>query len=347
MKVSTTGLDLAKNVFSVHAIDDRGTVVVRRSLRRAQVAKFFSKLEPCLVGMEASSGAHYWARELKKMGHDARLMPAMYVKAYVKRGKNDAIDAAANCEAVSRPTMRFVPVKSVEQQGALALHRARDLMVTQKTQTSNALRAICAEFGVVAAKGRMSLCELFEMIADEGDGRLPDEARLALKSLAAQHTRLSASILALERQIVLKHAKDQDCRRLMTIPGIGPLSASALILKIGDVSRFDSSRDLAAWIGLTPKAHSTGGKQKLGSISKQGDRYLRKLLVQCASSLLRLAKAKTSNAPLIVWLRQLLERKPKKLAILALANKLARIAWALLAKGGTYDEQANKALKAA
>jgi transposase len=284
--------------------------------------------------MEASCGAHYWARELSKLGHEAKLMPASYVKAYVKRGKTDAADAEAICEAATRPTMRFVPVKSVEQQAVLSVHRARDLLIRQRTQTTNVLRALCAEFGLVAAKGRLPLNELFELIDDETDTRLPAEARLALTPLVGLHEQLSRSIAALERQISLKHSKDAPCLRLMTIPGIGPLTASALILKIGDVRRFRTGRDLAAWIGLTPKANSSGGKHRLGSVSKQGDRYLRKLLVQGASALIRVAE--TSKTPIAAWLRNLLQRRPKKVAALAVANKLARIAWALLARGGVY-----------
>lgn len=333
MEAITIGLDLAKNVFAVHGVDATGRVVVRQELRRSQVLKFFAKLKPCVIGMEASNGAHYWGRELGKLGHDPKLMPASYVKSYVKRNKTDAIDAAANCEAVSRPTMRFVPIKSVEQQGLLTLHRSRDLMIGQRTQTTNALRSFCAEFGIVAAKGRMPLEELFALVEAEADERLPATTRIALSPLVAQHRLLSRNIAALEREIGLKQACEQQ-RRLMTIPGIGVLTASALLATIGDVKRFDSGRDLAAWIGLTPRAHGSGGKQKLLSITKMGDGYLRKLLVQGAMSLIQ--RAQTSKTPIAAWLRQMLARKPKKVVALALANKLARIAWAILAKGGTY-----------
>jgi transposase len=255
------------------------------------------------------------------------------VKSYVKRNKTDAIDAEANCEAVSRPTMRFVPVKSVEQQGLLTLHRSRDLMIGQRTQTSNALRSFCAEFGVVAAKGRMPLEALFALVENEADDRLPATARLALVLLVAQHRLVSRNIAALDREIGLVQKCDAQ-RRLMTIPGIGILTASALLATIGEVDRFERGRDLAAWIGLTPRAHSSGGKKKLLCITKMGDGYLRKLLVQGAMSLIRCAQ--TSKTPIGAWLRQMLARKPRKLAALALANKLARIAWAILAKGGTY-----------
>ena len=336
MEVSMIGVDLAKNVFAVHGVDANGAVVIRRELRRAQLLRFFEKLKPCVVGMEASSGAHHWARALRALGHEPRLMPASYVKAYVKRGKTDAADAAAICEAMTRPTMRFVPVKSVEQQAVLALHRARDLMVRQRTQASNALRSLCAEFGVVAAKGRMPLEELFALIGGAADARLPSPARAAMLPLIAQHELLCRNIAALEREIAAKHKTDDAYRRLTTIPGVGPLIASTFVTVVGNVERFGSGRELAAWIGLTPKANSSGGKHKQSSISKQGDRYLRKLLVQGANSLLR--HVQTSKTAIAAWARELLTRKPKKVVALALANKLARIVWALLAKGGTYGQ---------
>jgi transposase len=336
MKISTIGVDLAKNVFAVHGIDGEGQVVVKRNLRRGQVLKFFAGLEPCLVGMEASSGAHYWARELRKLGHDARLMPASYVKAYVKRGKTDAVDAEACCEAVTRPTMRFVPVKTVEQQGLLSLHRARDLLVRQRTQATNALRALCAEFGIVAAKGRLPLASLAAMICDGSDERLEQSARLALKPVVEQTELLSRNIALLERQIQLLGREEAACRRLMTIPGVGPMIAHALVTTVGDVDRFACGRHLSSWIGLTAKPHSTGGKQKLGHISKQGDRYLRKLFVQGAVSLIRLAP--TSRRPIAAWIRALLARRPAKVVAIAIANKLARIAWAVLAKNRDYSD---------
>jgi transposase len=337
MKISTLGIDLAKNIFAIHGVDDEGRVLVKRSLRRSQMLPFFTKCAPCLIGMEACAGAHYWARELMALGHYVRLMPAAYVKAYVKRGKTDAGDAEAICEAVLRPTMRFVPVKSTEQQGILSLHRARHLLVRQRTQAVNILRSLCAEFGVIAAKGKMPLRDLAALIGDENDARLPYEARLALRPLLDQLDHLGRNIAALEREIVLRHRADATSRSLETIPGIGPLTASALIATIGDPKRFDSARDLAAWIGLTPRAHSSGGKIKHGRISKQGDPYLRSLLVQGASALLRAArnpKAKTVPA----WFRELMTRRPPKVAIVALANKMARIVWALLVKGGVYRQ---------
>jgi transposase len=285
--------------------------------------------------MEASAGAHYWGRELSRLGHEVRLMPAGYVKAYVKRGKTDAADAAAICEAVSRPTMRFVPVKSVEQQGILALHRARDVLVRQRTQTTNVVRALCAEFGIVAAKGREPLQSLATIIADNNDGRLGCEARLALKPLLDQLSQLGRNVALLEREIILRHKANEASRRLASIPGIGPITASALIASIGDPKRFASGRDLSAWLGLTPQPHSSGGKNKLGRCSKQGNPYLRRLFVQGAQSLLY-ATRRRPNAPSAGWRQELLARRPVKVAAVAVANKTARIAWAVLVHGGLY-----------
>jgi transposase len=337
MKISTIGFDLAKSVFAVHGIGEAGEIGIRRSLRRGQVLAFFAKLDPCLVGMEASSGAHYWARELTKLGHAVKLMPASYVKAYVKRGKTDAGDAEAICEAVRRPTMRFVAVKSREAQGLLSLHRARQLLVRQRTQTVNVLRGLCGEFGVVAAKGKTSLSYLAALIGDEGDDRLPPETRLALKPLVMQLEHLARGIAQLEREIVRHARADQAARRLESIPGVGPLTAGAFIASIGDVTRFASGRDLAAFIGLTPQPHSSGGKHRLSGISKQGNPYLRQLLVQGASAVMRVARH--SASPAFAWLKALLARRPPKVAVVALANKMARIVWALLAKGGVYRVQ--------
>jgi transposase len=268
-------------------------------------------------------------------------MPAGYVKPYVKRGKTDAGDAEAICEAVQRPTMRFVPVKTVAQQGLQTLHRSRSLMLRQRTQTINVLRALCAEFGVIAAKGRLPLGELTALVATQDDGRIPTEARLALTPLLSQLELLSRSIAALDRQIGLRNKGCEQSRRLLTIPGVGPLTASALLCSIGDVKRFASGRDLAAWIGLTPQPHSSGGKDKLGHISKQGNGYLRRLLVQGAMSLI--SHAQTSRAPMAAWLRELLARKPRRVVAIALANKLARTAWAVLSKGEVYRGEINAA----
>jgi transposase len=333
MHITTIGLDIAKNVFQVHGIDAAEKVVVRKQLRRGQVMKFFEAVPPCLIGMEACATAHYWARELTKLGHQVRMMPAKDVKAYVKRNKNDAADAEAICEAVRRPTMRFVGVKSAEQQGRLMQHRTRDLLIRQRTQAINALRAHMAELGIVAAQGREGLKTLLAVIADEGDERLPVDARASLIVLAAQLQALQTMIGSIEKRIMAQHRASEESKRVATIPGIGFLGASAITATVTDPSAFRSGRDFAAWIGLVPRQDSTGGKQRLGPISKQGDRYLRRLLVVGAHSVLRRAKQSPQNYP---WLAQLLARRPFKVVAIALANKMARVAWALLAKGGTY-----------
>jgi transposase len=333
MQITTIGLDIAKNVFQVHGIDAAERVVVRKQLRRGQVMKFFEAVPPCLVGMEACATAHYWARELTKLGHRVRLMPAKDVKAYVKRNKNDAADAEAICEAVRRPTMRFVEVKSAEQQGRLMQHRARDLLMRQRTQAINALRAHMAELGIVAAQGREGLKTLLAIVVDEKDERLPVDARAGLIVLAAQLQALQTMIGSIEKRIIAQHRASEESKRVATIPGIGTLGASAITATITDPSAFRSGRDFAAWIGLVPRQDSTGGKQKLGPISKQGDRYLRRILVVGAVSMLRRAKLNPERYP---WVTRLLARRPFKVVAIALANKMARVAWALLAKGGTY-----------
>jgi transposase len=333
MQITTIGLDIAKNVFQVHGIDAVEKVVVRKQLRRGQLMKFFAALSPCLVGMEACATAHYWARELTKLGHEVRLMPARDVKAYVKRNKNDAADAEAICEAVRRPTMRFVGVKSAEQQGRLMQHRTRDLLLRQRTQLINALRGHMGELGMVAAQGREGLKTLLAIVAKGADEHLPVDARASLIVLAAQLEALQTMIGAIEKRIVAQHRANEKSKRLASIPGIGVLGASAITATVTDPSVFRSGRDFAAWIGLVPRQDSTGGKQKLGPISKQGDRYLRRLLVIGAHSVLRRAKQSPQNYP---WLTQLLARRPFKVVAVALANKMARVAWALLARGSTY-----------
>jgi len=333
MQITTIGLDIAKNVFQVHGIDAAEKVVVRKQVRRGQVMKFFTALSPCLVGIEACATAHHWARELTKLGHEVRLMPARDVKAYVKRNKNDAADAEAICEAVRRPTMRFVGVKSAEQQGRLMQHRTRDLLLRQRTQLINALRGHMGELGMVAAQGREGLKTLLAIIAKGADEHLPVDARASLIVLAAQLEALQTMIGAIEKRIVRQHRASEASKRLASIPGIGFLGASAITATVTDPSAFRSGRDFAAWIGLVPRQDSTGGKQKLGPISKQGDRYLRRLLVIGAHSVLRRAKQSPQNYP---WLTQLLARRPFKVVAVALANKMARVAWALLARGGTY-----------
>ena len=333
MQITTIGLDIAKNVFQVHGIDAAEKVIVRKRLRRSRVLAFFKALPPCLIGMEACATAHYWARELMKLGHKVRLMPAKDVKAYVKRNKNDAADAEAICEAVRRPTMRFVQVKSAAQQGQLMQHRTRDLLMRQRTQVINALRAHLAELGIVAAKGDKGVKELLTILADEKDTRLPIDARASVIVLAAQLQAVQTLIGSIEKRIKAQHRSNQASQRLATIPGIGVIGASAIAATVADPTVFRSGRDFAAWIGLVPRQDSTGGKQKLGPISKQGDRYVRRILVVGAHSVLRRAKENPEKYP---WLTQLLARRPFKVVAVALANKMARMAWALLAHGGTY-----------
>ena len=333
MQITTIGLDLAKNVFQVHGIDADEKVVVRKQLRRGQVMRFFEELSPCLVGLEACATSHYWARELTKLGHEVRLMPARDVKAYVKRNKNDAADAEAICEAVRRPTMRFVQVKSAEQQAQLMQHRARDLLMRQRTQLINAMRAHLAELGITAAQGCGGIKELLAVIADNEDSRLPVDARASLIVLAAQLQAMQTMIGSIEKRLMAQHRANKDSKRLQTIPGIGVIGATAIAATVTNPAAFRSGRDFAAWVGLVPRQDSTGGKQKLGPISKQGDRYLRRILVLGAVSILRRAKLNPVKYP---WLTQLLARRPFKVVAIALANKMARIAWALLAKGGRY-----------
>jgi len=334
MKITTVGLDLAKSVFQVHGIAGDGEVVVRRRLRRAQVVAFFAGLEPCLIGLEACGTAHFWARELIALGHAVKVMPPSYVKAYVRRGKTDAVDAAAICEAVMRPTMRFVPIKTEDQQAALMLHRSRDLLVRQRTMLINALRAHMAELGMVAPQGRGRITDLIAVIEDAEDDSIPALAKTALMPLAAQLRASEAATAALEGEITAWHQGNESSRRLATIPGIGVLTASAIAATVPDPSYFRSGREFAAWLGLVPRQNSSGGRERLGRVSKQGNGYLRRLLVIGATSMLRYARAKT--APGAGWVNSLLERRPARLVTVAMANKTARIAWAVLAHKQPY-----------
>ena len=333
-EVSTIGLDIAKNVFQVHGIDDESEVVVLRQLKRRQVLSFFGKLPACLVGMEACATSHHWARELEKLGHDVRLMPPRYVKPYVKRNKNDAADAEAICEAVQRPTMRFVPIKTPEQQSVLMLHRTRQLFVRQRTTLINAIRAHMAEFGVVAGVGRNGVEKLLELITEGQDDRVPPAARECLMALAAQLHMVKRQILEADRRVLAWHRTSKTSRRLEAIPGVGPLVATALVASVPDPHIFRSGRDLSAWIGLVPKQNSTGGKEKLGSISKAGNRYLRKLLVVGALSVIR--RAKILGYTRHPWLVRLMQRRSTMIAAIALANKIARMAWAMMARDEDY-----------
>jgi transposase len=333
MQISTIGIDLAKNVFQVHGVDASDKPVLKKQFRRGQVIEFFGKLPPCLVGMEACATSHQWARELKKLGHDVRLMPPSYVKAYVKRGKNDAADAAAICEAVRRPSMRYVPIKSTEQQSALMLHRTRDLLIRQRTQLINAIRAHLAELGLVAQKGREGLQELMRTAADADDEALPSDARFACQAIVAQLQAVQMQIAGLDKRMHQAHRANPASKRLETIPGFGVIVSTAVVATMTDPKAFKTGREFAAWIGLVPRQNSTGGKDRLGSISKQGDRYLRRLLVLGALSVVRRARTRPDKNP---WVVAMLGRRPAKVVAVALANKMARIAWAILAKGETY-----------
>jgi transposase len=334
MKITTIGLDLAKNVFQVHGINAKGEVVVRRRLRRARVRDFFAGLEPCLIGLEACGTAHFWARELTALGHKVRIMPPSYVKAYVRRGKNDAVDAEAICEAVARPSMRFVPIKTEDQQSALMLHKARALLIRQRTMLINALRAHMAELGMIAPQGREKIDDLIAVIEDGEDESVPGLAKAALKPLVAQLRAAEEAIAAADAEIMAWHKGNEASRRLETIPGVGFRAASAIAASVPDPSFFRSGREFAAWLGLVPRQNSSGGKERLGRISKQGNRYIRSLLVLGATSMLRAARA--NRTPGADWVNALLERRPSRLVTVAMANKTARIAWALLAKGETY-----------
>jgi transposase len=326
------GVDLAKNYFQIHALESEDGHAATRKLSRQAVRKFFSETKPCVVGMEACGSAHYWARELRAMGHEVRLIPPIYVKPYVKRGKNDAADAAAICEAMSRPEMRFVPVKSEEQQATLMLHKTRELLIKQRTMGINALRGHLSEFGIVAAKGIGRVDELLEKA--ESDATLPEIAKAALKILVQHLEAIEASIAVLDQEIAAVHTQSPVSRLLASIPGIGKITASAIVASVPDPSIFKSGRDFSAWLGMTPRQNSSGGKEKLGSITKQGNRYLRRLLVLGATSLLRVVGKR--KGALRDWLVALLARKPARLVTVALANKLARIIWAVMTTGETF-----------
>jgi transposase len=334
--VTTIGLDIAKSVFQVHGVDAAGQVVVRRQLKRRYVLAFFEKLPPCLIGVEACASSHHWSRELQALGHKVRLMPPAYVRPYVKRQKNDAADAEAICEAVTRANMRFVETKTPEQQSCLMLHRTRHLFIRQQTAVINAIRAHLAEFGIVAPVGRNGVEELLGVVADASDKRLPEIARACLAALGAQLRMLKAQILEFDRMINAWHRSNETSKRLDEIPGVGPALATALVASVADPRAFRSGRDFSAWIGLVPKQHSSGGKDRLGGISKQGDRYLRSLFTAGALAVIRYAKI--HGAKHRPWLTALLARRPTKVAAVALANKIARMAWAMMARGERYKE---------
>ena len=340
-KVTIVGLDLAKLVFQVHGADKEGRPVVRKKLRRGQVLAFFAGLSPCLIGLEACASAHYWARELRALGHAVRLIPPQYVHPFVKTNKNDATDAEAICEALMRPTMRFAAVKSAEQQSVLMLHRARDLLVRQRTMLINALRGHCGEFGMVVAQGASKVMILIEMIEDRDDARLPALAREALGSLVEQLRMAQTQILDLEKQLKAWHRTNEASRRLEAIPGVGVITATALVATIGDASQFHSGRQLAAWLGLVPRQYSSGGKARLGCISKRGDGYLRRLLVHGARADLRWSRHRKERRS--VWQESLLARRPTNVVLVAMANKTARVVWAMLSRGEAFRAEARSA----
>ena len=334
MQITTIGLDTAKNLFQVHGADAQGRPVLKRKLARGKVLEFFATLPRCLVGLEACAAAHYWARELTKLGHEVRLMPPQYVRAYVKTNKHDAADAEACCEAVQRPGMRFVSVKGEDQQSLLMLHRVREQLLKQRTATINALRAHLAEFGIVAAQHRTGLRELLVVVADPEDRRVPPLARELLQVLAEHLRGLEERMAELDRRLLEVARSDAACVRLAAVPGIGPVIATALVATVGDARAFASGRHLAAWVGLVPRQHSSGGKERLLGISKRGDGYLRRQLMHGARALVKVSKGREGKP--WAWIDGLLARRPFNVVVAAVANKLARIAWALLSRGEDY-----------
>ena len=329
MEVKTIGLDLAKHIFQVHGVDAAGEVRITKRLRRNQLLEFFAGLRPCLVGVEACPTAHYWGRKLKSLGHDVRLIPPQYVKPYVRRSKNDAMDAAAICEAVARPSMRFVPIKGPEQQAALMLHRTRDLIVRQRTQLLNAFRSHAAEFGVIAPKGPQNVATL---LAACEEARLPVLALELLRVLHRQIDEADARSEEIETQISAWHKANEVCRRLSSVPGIGPLTATAIAATVPDPGVFKSGREFAAWLGLTPRQNSSGGKDRLGRITRKGNQHVRRLLIIAAhAALLNSRVLKATD-----WVQGMMQQRPRQVVAVALANKMARIAWALMARGTSY-----------
>lgn len=333
---TTIGIDIAKNIFHVHGVNTAGEPTLSRKLRRSQVLDFFRKLEPCLVGMEACATSHHWAREITALGHDVRLMPPQYVKPYVKRQKNDAADAAAICEAVERPNMRFVPVKSRDQQAVLMLHRSRDLLIRQRTMLINALRAHLAELGIIAAQGRTGLAELFRIV-EGNDAHFSWLEQETLSHFAGQIRDTAARVSALEKEIIAWHRGNENSQRLESIPGVGPITASVIVASIGNGTTFCNGRQFAAWLGLVPRQNSSGGKARLGHITKWGDSYIRRLLVVSSCALIRYARSKPADEN---WLASVLARRPAKVAAVAMANKTARIIWKVLVSDRLYQQEA-------
>jgi transposase len=333
--ITTIGLDLAKNVFQVHGMDHEGQVVLRKKLRRGQMLKFFGILPPCLVGMEACGSAHHWARELKAQGHEVRLIPPQYVRPFLKTNKHDAADAEAIAEALVRPTMRFAPIKSTDQQAVLMLHRSRELLVKQRTMLINAVRGHCSELGMTASQGASRVNDLLVIIENPDDARLPAFAREALGVLMAQLHTVKEAIRTLERKLQVWHRSQHASQRLTTIPGVGVITATALVATIGDGSQFQSGRHLSAWLGLVPRQHSSGGKSRLGRISKRGDGYIRRLLVHGSRAVLRWQRGAPKKPSL--WIEGLLIRRPTNVVLVAMANKTARTVWAMMSKQQDFN----------
>jgi len=333
MKITTIGIDLAKEVFQVHGVDAQGKAVLRKQLRRSEMVRFFANLEPCLIGMEACGGSHHWARKLGEFGHTVKLMSPQFVKPYVKTNKHDMADAEAICEAVSRPNMRFVPIKNVEQQTILSVHRARQGFVKARTAQSNQIRGLLSEFGIVIPQGIQSIIKQMPEILEDGENGLLGIMRALLERLTENLKEMSRQVDELEKQIVLWHRENEASRRLAEISGIGPITASAIVATVGRAKEFKNGRQLAAWMGLVPRQHSSGGKQNLLGISKRGDTYLRTLLIHGARAVIRFAENKAKPES---WLRKLMARRNKNIAAVALANKNARIVWALLVNNQTF-----------
>ena len=333
MKITTVGIDLAKSVMQVHGVDERGKTVLKKQLKRDQVIAFFANLPPCLIGMEACGSAHHWARKLGLFAHTVKLMAPQFVKPYVKTNKNDVADAEAICEAVARPTMRFVPIKNGEQQAVLALHRARQGFVKARTAQANQIRGLLAEYGIVIPQGIGHIAKRLPDILEDGENELPGVFRMLLQRLGEHLKELDRQVGELEVQIQTWHRENEASRKLARIPGIGPITASALVASIGEATSFENSRQLAAWLGVVPRQHSTGGKQMLLGISKRGDTYLRTLLIHGARAVVRVCERKPETD---TWLRRLMGRRNKNVAAVALANKNARIAWALLRHDREY-----------
>jgi len=335
MKITTIGIDLAKNVFQVHGVDEHDQPLIQRKLKRNQVLDFFVQQTPCLIGMEACAGAHYWARRLQAQGHTVKLMAPQFVKPYVKANKTDAADAEAICEAVTRPSMRFVPIKNIDQQAVLSLHRARQGFVKARTAQANQIRGLLTEYGIVLPQGISHVAKRIPEIVEDAANNLPDVFRQLLVRLRAHLVELDRQVQELEQQIIVWHRSNEDSQRLEKIPGFGPLTASALVASLGDAKSFKNGREVAAWLGLVPRQHSSGGKPFMLGISKRGDAYLRTLMVHGARSVMRVAENK--DTPTDRWSTNMLIRRHKNVVAIARANKNARVAWALLAHGRDYD----------